>query len=99
MAGAVVAGWDIRQQHAHPDPARANRAVLADLENGVTSLWLVLDEGALPVDSLPVVLRDVLLELVPIALDAGSRTAQAAEALFALAAVGCYSAVLYLLPA
>src|ERR1700753_2317080 len=42
VPGPVVAGWDVRQQHAHPDPGRANDAVLADLENGVTSLWLVV---------------------------------------------------------
>ncbi|MBV9314901.1 MAG: methylmalonyl-CoA mutase [Pseudonocardia sp.] len=84
--GSSPDGWDLRQRHTDPDVAATKEAVLTDLANGVTSLWLVLGEGALPVDSLPVVLRDVLLELVPIALDAGSRTAQAAEALFALAA-------------
>src|SRR6478609_9670568 len=35
-------GWDVRQRHADPDPAATREAVLADLENGVTSLWLVL---------------------------------------------------------
>src|SRR5882757_7346371 len=83
--GASPNGWDLRQQHTDPDVAATADAVLADLENGVTSLWLVLGEGALPVDSLPVVLEKVLLDLAPIALDAGPLTGQAAEALFTLA--------------
>src|SRR5882757_779550 len=83
--GASPNGWDLRQQHTDPDVAATADAVLVDLENGVTSLWLVLGEGALPVDSLPVVLEKVLLDLAPIALDAGPLTGQAAEALFTLA--------------
>src|SRR5690349_771171 len=39
-AGAVSDGWDVRQRHADPDPARAREAIMADLENGVSSLWL-----------------------------------------------------------
>lgn len=83
--GASPNGWDIRQQHSDPDVAGTAEAVLADLENGVTSLWLVLGEGALPVDSLPTVLDKVLLDLAPIALDAGEHAEQATSALFALA--------------
>jgi methylmalonyl-CoA mutase len=41
--GAVAAGWDLRQEHAHPDPAAANQAILEDLKGGVTSLLLRLD--------------------------------------------------------
>ncbi|HEY0576274.1 MAG TPA: methylmalonyl-CoA mutase family protein [Pseudonocardia sp.] len=83
--GASPDGWDLRQRHTDPDVAATTEAVLADLENGATSLWLVLGEGALPVGSLPVVLEKVMLELAPVALDAGPLTGQAAEALFALA--------------
>ncbi|MEU1391045.1 MULTISPECIES: methylmalonyl-CoA mutase family protein [unclassified Nonomuraea] len=75
-------GWDVRQRHAVADP----EAVLADLENGVTSLWLVVGDGAIPVDALPAVLKDVYLDLAPIVLEAGERTREAAEALFGLAA-------------
>ena len=32
--------WDIRQRHAHPDPALANAHILEDLERGVTSIQL-----------------------------------------------------------
>ncbi len=45
-AGAVLTGWDLRQEHAHPDLAVTNRAILDDLEGGVTSLLLRLDFAA-----------------------------------------------------
>jgi methylmalonyl-CoA mutase len=38
--------WDIRQILWHPDPAKLNAAVLKDLERGVTSVTLRLDEAA-----------------------------------------------------
>ncbi|MEO3807486.1 methylmalonyl-CoA mutase family protein [Sphaerisporangium sp. B11E5] len=78
-------GWDVRQRHAHPDPATSHEAVLADLENGVTSLWLVLGDGALDVAALPRVLDGVYLDLAPVALDAGPHTAEAAETYLRLA--------------
>ena len=84
VPGPVVAGWDVRQQHAHPDPRRANDAVLADLENGVTSLWLMVGRSGLPVAALPDVLNGVYLDLAGVVLDAGAEFAAAAEQLFAL---------------
>ncbi|WP_246078789.1 hypothetical protein [Modestobacter excelsi] len=42
----TAAGWDVRQRHADPDVALTREAIAADLENGVSSLWLVLGEGA-----------------------------------------------------
>ncbi|MEO3867699.1 methylmalonyl-CoA mutase subunit beta [Nonomuraea sp. B12E4] len=78
----AVAGWDVRQRHAVPDPA----AVLADLEGGATSLWLVVGAGAIPVESLGAVLKDVYLDLAPVVLEAGALAGEAAEVLFALAA-------------
>ncbi|MFG1944352.1 methylmalonyl-CoA mutase family protein [Nonomuraea sp. NPDC048826] len=81
-ASRAPGGWDVRQRHALPDP----EAVLADLENGVTSLWLVVGDGAIPVAELPRVLKGVLLDLAPVVLEAGERTGEAAEALLALAA-------------
>jgi methylmalonyl-CoA mutase len=44
--GAVQTGWDLRQEHAHPDPAVTNQAILEDLQGGVTSLLLRLDFAA-----------------------------------------------------
>ncbi|MBW8487104.1 methylmalonyl-CoA mutase subunit beta [Actinomadura parmotrematis] len=81
-----LAGWDVRQRHAAPDPAAVREAVLADLENGATSVWLVLGEAGLPVDGLAEALRGVHLDLAPVVLDAGRRTPEAAEAFLALAA-------------
>src|SRR5438045_6266416 len=34
--GAVETGWDLRQEHAYPDPAVTNQAILQDLQGGVT---------------------------------------------------------------
>jgi methylmalonyl-CoA mutase len=44
--GAARASWDLRQEHAHPDPAETSRAILDDLQGGVTSLLLRLDVAA-----------------------------------------------------
>jgi len=41
-----VQGWDIRQLHAHPDPVVGNKAILEDLERGVTSLLIRFDKAA-----------------------------------------------------
>jgi methylmalonyl-CoA mutase len=73
----VPGGWDVRQRHAHPDVAVTKEAIAADLENGVTSLWLVVGEGAIPVDSLGDVLSDVLLDLAPVTVHGGPRAADA----------------------
>src|SRR6185437_6837353 len=59
--------------------------VLADLTNGVSSLWFVLGPAGLPVTDLPTALEGVHLELAPIVLDAGDQAVPAAEALLALA--------------
>ncbi|MEV4887971.1 methylmalonyl-CoA mutase family protein [Nonomuraea sp. NPDC055795] len=75
-------GWDVRQRHSAADP----EAVLADLENGVTSLWLDVGPDAIPVAALPRVLKDVYLDLAPVVLDAGPLAEQAAEVLLGLAA-------------
>ncbi|WP_214103037.1 methylmalonyl-CoA mutase subunit beta [Acrocarpospora catenulata] len=75
--------WDVRQRHAHPDPAVTREAILADLENGVTSLWL--DLTALDPAALPAVLDGVFLDLAPVVLEAGPRTPEAAASFLALA--------------
>lgn len=41
--GAALTGVDLRQEHAHPDLAATNQAILSDLAGGVTSLLLRLD--------------------------------------------------------
>ncbi|MBD0669219.1 methylmalonyl-CoA mutase family protein [Streptomyces sp. CBMA156] len=82
--GSAVAGWDVRQRHADPDRRRTNEAVLADLEHGVSSLWLELGEAGLPLDALPEALAGVYLDLAAVALDAGPEFTDAAEQLFRL---------------
>jgi methylmalonyl-CoA mutase len=73
----VPGGWDVRQRHAHPDPAVTKEAIASDLENGVTSLWLVVGEGAIPVDALGDVLSDVFLDLAPVTVSGGLPAAEA----------------------
>ncbi|WP_222267380.1 methylmalonyl-CoA mutase subunit beta [Modestobacter marinus] len=77
----VPGGWDVRQRHADPDVAVTREAIAADLDNGVSSLWLVLGDGALPVDALGEVLADVYLDLAPVTLEGGTPAAEAFLAL------------------
>ncbi|TWU42873.1 methylmalonyl-CoA mutase family protein [Novipirellula artificiosorum] len=44
--GSVLNGTDLRQEHAHPDIDVTNKAILADLEGGVTSILIKLDTAA-----------------------------------------------------
>lgn len=44
--GQVLSGTDLRQQYAEPDLVAANRAILADLAGGATSIELQLDAAA-----------------------------------------------------
>ncbi|MEU5637512.1 methylmalonyl-CoA mutase family protein [Streptomyces rishiriensis] len=78
--GNTAGGWDVRQRHAAADGG----AVLADLENGVTSLWLVVGEGGIPAASLERVLDGVLLDLAPVVLDPGAEVEPAARELLRL---------------
>src|ERR1700722_7145625 len=80
------AGWDVRQRHEHPDPAVAREQIMEDLEGGVSSLWLGLGGGGVPVGALPDVLADVYLDLAPVVLDAGERFTEAAEVFLGAAA-------------
>lgn len=69
--------WDVRTRVTHPDPARANAEILQDLDGAATSVVLAVDpQGAQgtaigSADGLARVLRGVVLELAPVALDAG----------------------------
>ncbi|MEU1001463.1 methylmalonyl-CoA mutase family protein [Streptomyces tibetensis] len=75
--GNTVGGWDVRQRHCAAD----RDAVLGDLENGVTSLWLTVGEGGIAVPDLGRVLDGVYLDLAPVVLDAGRDTESAAREL------------------
>ena len=84
--GPTLTGWDVRQRHADPDPARLRASLLNDLETGATSLWLVLGDAGLPVADLAAALEGVYVDLAPVALDAGAQSAAAAEAFLGLVA-------------
>jgi methylmalonyl-CoA mutase len=83
--------WDLRTLIDHPDPARANADALADLTGGAASVRVQLDpsgvEGVAVASEgdLARVLDGVLLDLAPVALDAGLMGARAAAWLGALA--------------
>lgn len=91
--------WDVRVAIAHPEPARANQDLLADLAGGATSAVVSLDpsgQGGVSVGSaadLARVLDGVLLEMAPVALDAGFLGPRAADWL-AAAAKGSPTALL-----
>jgi methylmalonyl-CoA mutase len=80
-----TSGWDIRQRHDDPDATTTRSAITNDLENGVTSLWLVLGEAGIAISDLPTVLAEVLLDLAPIVLDAGAQSVDAADGLLDVA--------------
>ncbi|WP_328908410.1 methylmalonyl-CoA mutase small subunit [Streptomyces sp. NBC_00234] len=83
--GNTTGGWDVRQRHTLTDPARLNEAVLADLENGATSLWLTVGGPAgIPASGLGRALDGVLLDLAPVALDAGGEFEPAVRELLRL---------------
>ena len=84
-SSATRPAWDVRQRVSELDPAAANRAVLAELAGGASSVWLQFGPGGAPVDSLAQVLDGVYLELAPVALEAGPETEAAADALLRLA--------------
>ncbi len=79
--GGTRGGWDVRQRHTVPD----GPAVLTDLENGATSLWLAVGGSAgIAVRDLGRVLDGVYLDLAPVVLDAGEETGPAARRLLDL---------------
>ncbi|MEZ5232583.1 MAG: methylmalonyl-CoA mutase family protein [Acidimicrobiales bacterium] len=82
---SVDGGWDVRQYHHGDDAAAVNRAVLADLERGVTSIVLgpVGDRGEA---ALRAALDGVYLDIAPVALDQGPQSVAAARWLQALCA-------------
>ncbi|GAA2382198.1 methylmalonyl-CoA mutase subunit beta [Dactylosporangium salmoneum] len=81
---AAARPWDVRQRHADPDAKATRAAILDDLENGATSLWLA---GIAPAD-LAEALDGVLLDLAAVVLDNGPDTLAAARAFLALPGEG-----------
>ena len=83
--------WDLRLRAAHPDPLRAGRDILVDLEQGAASVLLAVDPAGLTgvaigsADDMAKALDTVLIDLAPVALDAGYLGPKAADWLGALA--------------
>lgn len=82
--------WHIRQIVETPDPKAAHAELMTDLERGVSSIELVVDPAGgagvkiASLDDLKTALDGVLVDLAPIALDAGAAGLQTAQLLAAL---------------
>ena len=79
-------GWDIRTLHIETDPKAANKAILEDLEGGVTSIGLQFGgNGLAPTkEAVGVALDGVMLDVCPTVLIAGEQFFDAALALNAV---------------
>ena len=76
-------GWTIAAIHVEHDPKAANTAILEDLAGGVNAIVLHVGGPGLAAtpEALDAALKDVLLDVCPIALIAGEETFEAARAL------------------
>ncbi len=83
--------WEVATLTAHPDPARANAEILADLRGNSAGVVIRIDPTGKngvaigSADHLGRALDGVILEFAPVALDAGFLGPQAADWLGALA--------------
>ncbi|MEQ1650157.1 MAG: methylmalonyl-CoA mutase family protein [Hyphomicrobiaceae bacterium] len=81
-----MGGWDIRAVQAEADAAKANAAILEDLAGGATSVLLQIahnGRAGLKADAAEIgrALDGVMLDVCPVALDAGAQGVAAAQAL------------------
>ncbi|MDO5077433.1 methylmalonyl-CoA mutase family protein [Corynebacterium sp.] len=74
-------GWGVTETFGGSSAEQANKDILHALNNGTTDLVLDFTEGLTAAD-LPAVLRDVLLDLAPVHLRAGSKLPEVAAALY-----------------
>jgi len=74
--------WDVRTFSAHADPGRVNAELLADLSGGAAS---VIVAGHATPEALNRALKDIIVELAPVGLDAGFLGPRAADALHSVA--------------
>lgn len=81
VADTGLLGWDVRIRLDRPDLTAAD--VLGELETGANSLWLRVAPGAVDAGDLTELLRDVRVDLAPVALDAPVDPVAAAQALVA----------------
>ncbi|KGN43058.1 methylmalonyl-CoA mutase subunit beta [Knoellia aerolata] len=76
--------WDVRQLHDDPDAAATRSSVLADLESGVTSVWLHVGADGLAAADVAEALADVRLDLAPVVVSSWDDQVGAADALYAV---------------
>lgn len=82
--------WDIRQIISHPDPVEANKSILEDLEHGVSSIELRIDENGdrgvcvRTIADINKVLEGVKLDWAPVGIEV---TASSADSGLAAAAM------------
>jgi len=87
----VDRAWEVATLSAHPDPARANAEILADLRGGAAAAVIRIDptgKAGVALGSAADLVRaldGVILEFAPVALDAGFLGPQAADWLGATA--------------
>jgi len=77
--------WDVRAWFADPDAKATAADIQVDLDNGVTSVWLQVGDGGVPVADLATAIGGVLLDVAPVVLDSPTPL-PAAEALVGIAA-------------
>ena len=75
--------WDVRQLHDDPDAAQSRRAVLGDLERGVSSVWLHVGDDGIAAGDVDEVLTDVMADLAPVVVSSLTDQPGAAAALVA----------------
>lgn len=76
--------WDIRQLVEAGEAQTARRAVMTDLEQGGTSVWLVAGDGYLAPADIAAALSHVMLDLAPVAVTSVTEQQECAEALLTL---------------
>lgn len=76
-----IDAWDVRSLHEDPDAAVTRKAVLTDLERGVTSIWLRIGADAIAASDISTVLADVMLDLAKVEVSSRDDQAGAAQAL------------------
>ncbi len=73
--------WDVCQMHEDPDISATHKHVMADLERGATSVWVRLDDDAIPAEKLSEVFDGVLPELAPLRVSSYFHQEAAAESM------------------
>ncbi|MFT8396105.1 methylmalonyl-CoA mutase small subunit [Propionibacterium sp.] len=76
--------WDVRALHEDPDAEFTRKAVLTDLERGVTSIWLRVGQDAVKPEDVAGALSEVLLDMAKVEVSSRDDQEAAAEALLSV---------------